>query len=266
MLFDCLLELLAYKSDINKRMRISVITATWNSGSTIEDTIQSLASQGYKNVEYIIVDGASRDNTLGIVERYHSYVAHVISEKDSGIYDALNKGIKAATGDVIGFLHSDDIYARNNTLQDIADAFSDESVDAVYGDLEYVSKENTEHIVRKWVSGSFSRKSIRNGWMPPHPTFYLRRKYYTELGGFDLSYRIAADYESILRYLWGAQLKACYIPGVMVKMRVGGESNRSLRNVLKKSCEDVRAMKQNNLPVLRAILGKNFSKIPQFFL
>jgi glycosyltransferase len=247
-------------------MKISIITATWNSESTIADTLDSLASQTYGATEFIIVDGASKDKTISIVQSRNGLINQIISEPDKGIYDALNKGIQAATGDVIGFLHSDDIFASPETLNQVASVFSEESIDAVYGDLDYVSKENTSNIIRHWQSGDFVKNKIKNGWMPPHPTFYMRRKHYLNLGGFDLSYRIAADYESILRYLWQTDMKVAYIPEVLVKMRIGGESNRSLKNIIRKSKEDWRAMKDNGVPPLQAILGKNLSKIPQFFV
>ena len=190
----------------------------------------------------------------------------LISEKDNGIYDALNKGINIATGEIVGFLHSDDYYAHERVLQLVADAFSDASVNGVYGDLEYVSRRNSDTVVRQWLSGKYDRNRILNGWMPPHPTFYMRNRVYKQLGGFDTSYKIAADYESILRYLWKNSLAVEYIPEVMIKMRMGGTSNQSLKNIVLKIKEDMRAIKGNNLPLLRAIFGKNISKVPQFFL
>ncbi|MCL1073887.1 glycosyltransferase family 2 protein [Shewanella dokdonensis] len=247
-------------------MKISIVTATWNSESTIMDTLDSLASQTYHLTEFIIVDGASKDKTLSLIQGRDGLINTVISEPDKGIYDALNKGIQKATGDVIGFLHSDDIFASPTTLEQIASVFADESIDALYGDLDYVSKDNTSNIIRHWQSGDFVKSKIKNGWMPPHPTFYMRRKHYLKLGGFDLSYRIAADYESILRYLWQTDMNVAYIPSVLVKMRIGGESNRSLKNIIRKSKEDWRAMKGNGVSPLQAILGKNLSKIPQFFI
>ncbi|WP_417762096.1 glycosyltransferase family 2 protein [Shewanella sp.] len=247
-------------------MKISIITATWNSESTIVDTLLSLASQSYQNTEFIVVDGASKDTTLKIVNGHEGLIDIIISEPDQGIYDALNKGITVATGDVIGFLHSDDIFASVDTLDKVASAFADNATDAVYGDLDYVSKDDTSRVIRHWQSGEFVKSKFKNGWMPPHPTFYMRKKHYQKLGGFNLSYRIAADYESILRYLWQENLNVNYIPEVLVKMRVGGESNRSLQNIIRKSKEDWRAMKSNGIAPLPAILGKNLSKIPQFFV
>jgi len=246
-------------------MKISVITATWNSEATIGDTLASFASQDFKDTEYLIIDGASSDGTLDVVRAKGKRVDKIISESDKGIYDALNKGIGLATGDVIGFLHSDDVYAHPAVLTQVANTFIKNDVDAVYGDLVYVSKSDPDKIIRKWTSGDFSREKFRNGWMPPHPTFYLKRSCYERFGGFDLSYRIAADYDSILRYMWKHKITAAYIPDVLVRMRVGGESNRSIKNIICKSKEDLRAMSANGLPVTQALLGKNLSKIPQFF-
>jgi len=247
-------------------MKITVITATWNSERTIVDTLASFASQDHQDTEYIIVDGGSTDNTIQIIKDSNVRVDKIISEKDKGIYDALNKGIAMATGDVVGFLHSDDIFADTYVLSKIATAMQVGEVDAVYGDLDYVSKLNTNKVIRRWVSGAFDRNKMRNGWMPPHPTFYMKRDCYERFGGFNLGYRIAADYDSILRYLWSENLTVSYIPYVLIKMRVGGESNRSFMNILKKSQEDCLAMSGNGLPVLRALVGKNLSKIPQFFM
>ena len=246
-------------------MKISVITATWNSALTIDDTIRSMIAQDYPNIEHIIVDGASTDSTLDIVTRYGDRIAVVVSEKDKGIYDALNKGIALATGDVVGFLHSDDFFADDRVLSRIAEAFVKRSSGAVYGDLDYVSKSDTTKIVRRWVSGSFKRSKFRNGWMPPHPTFYMRRELYLSLGSFDLKFSIAADYHSMLRYLWANRISATYIPSTLIKMRVGGESNQSLLNILKKTNEDRVAMIENGIPPVRGLLLKNLSKIQQFF-
>lgn len=246
-------------------MKISVITATWNSATTIEDTLRSFDSQDYSNTEYIIVDGASTDETIEIIKASGVPIDTLVSEKDKGIYDALNKGIELATGDVIGFLHSDDIFADSFALSRIAKAFLLHQSDSVYGDLEYVSKDSPDKIIRKWNSGDFNRERMRYGWMPPHPTFYMKRSHYKKLGKFDLNFRIAADYDSILRYLWLNKLSASYIPNVLVKMRVGGESNRSISNIIQKSREDHRAMQNNGLPWVKALMSKNLSKIQQFF-
>lgn len=246
-------------------MKISIITATYNSAKTLEQTLNSLNSQDYPDIEYIIVDGVSTDSTLKIVEQYGDRVTTVISEKDNGIYDALNKGIALATGDIIGFLHSDDLFADEQVVGCIAQEFSKKPTDAVYGDLNYVSKSDATKIIRRWISGNFNRGKFKNGWMPPHPTFYMKREHYLSLGSFDLKFSISSDYESMLRYLWKNKLCVRYIPKVLINMRVGGESNRSLPNIWKKTNEDVQAMVKNGIPPIRGLILKNLSKVSQFF-
>ncbi|QHP57711.1 glycosyltransferase family 2 protein [Pectobacterium carotovorum] len=246
-------------------MKVSIITATYNSAKTISDTLESLNAQTYPDIEYIIIDGGSKDNTLSLIKSSCSRVSVVVSEPDKGIYDALNKGILSATGDIIGFLHSDDFFAYPDAVKDIVDAMHESNADAVYGDLNYISSTDNDVIVRKWVSGGFDINKMKLGWMPPHPTFYMKRSCYQRFGSFDLSYRISADYDSLLRYLWINKITVKYIPKVIINMRVGGMSNRSLSNMIMKTKEDVKAMKSNKLPWLSAVAGKNLSKIPQFF-
>lgn len=246
-------------------MKISVITATWNSQQTVADTLRSLDAQLYQDTEYLVIDGASTDNTLDIVRSHGGRVDKLISEPDQGIYDALNKGIEAATGDIVGFLHSDDVYANNKVLAKIAEAFATTNVDAIYGDLDYVSKDENDRLVRHWKSHPFKRRKLRYGWMPPHPTFYMRTQLYRDLGGFDLRFKIAADYDSLLRYLWKNQITVGYIPEVLVKMRLGGASNRSIKNMIQKSREDCLAMNANGISPFIALPVKNLSKLPQFF-
>ncbi|KHS67274.1 glycosyltransferase family 2 protein [Pectobacterium brasiliense] len=246
-------------------MKVSIITATYNSAKTISDTLKSLNEQTYPDIEYIIIDGGSKDNTLSLIKSSCSRVSVIISEPDKGIYDALNKGILSATGDIVGFLHSDDFFAYPDAVKDIVDAMRESNADAVYGDLNYISSTDNDVIVRKWVSGGFDINKMKLGWMPPHPTFYMKRACYQRFGSFDLSYRISADYDSLLRYLWIHKVTVKYIPKVIINMRVGGMSNRSLSNMIMKTKEDVKAMKSNKLPWLSAVAGKNLSKIPQFF-
>ncbi|EOT1824048.1 TPA: glycosyltransferase [Vibrio vulnificus] len=246
-------------------MKVSVITATYNSSQTIVDTVRSLEGQTYSDIEYIIVDGASKDNTLQVIEQNCSRVSKIISEPDRGIYDALNKGIQAATGDIIGFLHSDDLLAYPQAIADLVNTMQASQSQAVYADLEYVSKDDISKTVRLWTSGEYQKQNLLNGWMPPHPTFYMRRECYQALGVFDLSFRISADYDSLLRYLWLNSVTMSYLPKVLIKMRVGGASNRSLSNIYKKSCEDIRALKNSQVFWPKALLIKNVSKIPQFF-
>lgn len=247
-------------------MKISIITATWNSASTIESAVMSVSSQSYKNVEHIIIDGGSTDGTVDILNNLKMKNVNliVVSEKDNGIYDALNKGISLSTGDVIGFMHSDDIYSGSEVIESIVNEFNEKNSDMVYGDLDYVEKNNIEKVVRAWRSGVFSRKKMKYGWMPPHPTVYMKNSKYIEMGGFDESYKISSDYDSMLRYMYAGNLKISYIDKVMVKMRVGGASNRSLKNLVIKTKEDIRAMKKHGIFWPVAIVYKNLSKIGQF--
>lgn len=247
-----------------KKFTISVITITYNSEKTLRDTIDSVLGQTYGDVEYIIVDGKSKDSTCDIVREYGDKITKFVSEKDNGLYDALNKGIRMATGDVVGFLHSDDVYASPNTLKLIAEAFLHFNVDSVFGDLVYVDQADTSKIVRFWRSGKFHISKALAGWMPPHPTFYAKCSVYEKYGGFNTTFKIAADYESILRFLVRFRISSFYIPLVLVRMRVGGESNKSVKNLIRKSREDLRAMRINGLLSFVAIFSKNVSKFKQF--
>lgn len=245
-------------------MKISIITITYNSEKTLRDTIESVLSQSYQDIEYIIVDGKSKDGTCDIIRSYGERIATFVSEKDNGLYDALNKGIRLATGDVVGFLHSDDMYASNETVKLLAEAFTKFNIDSVYGDLVYVDQSDTNKIIRFWRSRKFSRSRALTGWMPPHPTFYVKREIYEKYGGFNTTFRIAADYESILRFLVRFRVSTFYIPLVLIRMRVGGESNKSIKNVIRKSLEDIRAMHTNGLISFAALFNKNASKFKQF--
>ncbi len=244
---------------------ISVVTAVYNSRDTVGQALDSVFSQSHPNIESVVIDGASTDGTQAVIERYRNRIGTFISERDQGIYDALNKGIHHASGDVVGFLHADDLFAHENVLARIADAFSDPKVDAVYGDLVYVRHEDVNQIVRYWRAGSFDMDALRRGWMPPHPTFYVRRSIYERLGAFDTRYRIAADYDSVLRFLAHGGIHAAYIPEVLIRMRVGGISNRSLRSILRKSREDLEVTRRNKIGGIGTVLQKNFSKVSQFW-
>lgn len=215
----------------------------------------------------MVIDGASSDGTLSLLEENRGQIAVLISEPDKGLYDALNKGIARSTGDVVGFLHADDVYAHPDVLAHVAQAFADPEVCAVFGDLQYVKKEDTTVVVRHWQSSPFSEQRLAWGWMPPHPTLYVRREWYEKIGGFDTSYRIAADYFSILQLFSQPGFRAVYLPQVMVKMRLGGASNRSLRNVIRKSREDLDALRRSKVGALGglgALVWKNLSKLGQF--
>jgi len=245
-------------------MKISIITISYNSGHSISDAINSVLSQTYSDIEYIIVDGKSKDNTVEIVKSYGSKIAKFVSEPDKGIYDALNKGIRMATGDVIGFMHSDDLFASNDIIAKAADIFEKNDVDSIYGDLQYVYKNDTNKVLRYWKSGVFSIRRLKMGWMPPHPTFYVKKKVYDTYGVFNTDFRIAADYDTMIRFLGKHRISTHYLPEVMVKMRVGGASNRSLKNIIKKTKEDMKALKDNNFGSVFTLVFKNLRKVTQF--
>ena len=245
-------------------MKISIITATYNSAKTLQHTIDSLLSQSFSDWEQIIVDGGSTDNTLDIVhsnELSYNQRGICISGKDTGIYNAINKGIEQATGEIIGILNSDDVLASNHVLQEIAATFERTQADAVYGDLLYCKGDN---VVRRWKSNNFRRRELKYGWMPAHPTFYCRREVYRTLGQYDEHLRISADYDFMLRVL-KRDYRAVYIPDVLVKMQVGGISNRNLHTILLKSKEDAIALHRNHIGCgWLTILVKNIRKTMQF--
>ena len=245
-------------------MKISVVTIVYNRARFISGALESTARQTYPDVEHILQDGGSTDGTLDIIRQHDREETKLVSEPDDGIYDALNKGIKRATGDVIGLMHSDDIFADDTVLDRVATAMADTECDGVYGDLDYVSASDTGKIIRKWRSGRFEKANIRKGWMPPHPTLYLRRDVFDKFGLYDTSYRISADYDAMLRYLVKGNIRLAYIPEVLVKMRVGGESNKSLTKILQKSREDYRAIRSNGVGGVGTLAMKNLSKVTQF--
>jgi len=252
---------------MGNNIKISIVTANWNCASTLPDCLASVAQQNHLNREHIIVDGASTDGTIDIINQHIDQIATFKSERDNGIYDALNKGIQLATGDVVGFLHADDFYASDDALYKIAKAFEDPTVCAVYGDLEYVSQQDTSKVIRRWQSKPFNQRDLGWGWMPAHPTLYVRRNWYSKIVGFDISYRIAADYLSILKLFTQRGFKTEYIPKVLITMRLGGASNKSIKTILKKSNEDWRALRTcgfSATSALRAITWKNLRKLSQF--
>ncbi|MEW6601243.1 MAG: glycosyltransferase family 2 protein [Nitrospirota bacterium] len=247
-------------------MKVSIITAVYNSRDTIEDSIRSVLDQKYENIEYIVVDGGSSDGTVEIVKKYQERISKFTSEPDKGIYHALNKGLEMATGDIVGFLHADDMYANSLVLDWIVSRIMNCNTDSCYGDLQYVYRKNTSKTLRYWKSCPYSRGLFKKGWMPPHPTFFVRKEVFDKYGHFNTDFKIAADYEHMLRVLEKKKISTYYIPEVLVKMRIGGKSNRGLKNLLMKSSEDYRAWKVNNLEGgLFTILLKNISKLPQFF-
>jgi glycosyltransferase involved in cell wall biosynthesis len=247
-------------------VKISVITAVRNNRATLADALDSALAQDHSDLELIVIDGASTDGTLDVARRYAGRLAQMVSEPDGGLYHALNKGLRLATGEAVGFLHADDRFADDRVLSRIAAALADPAVDACYGDLLYVRQDDPRRVVRCWRAGEYHRQRLARGWMPPHPTFYARRAVYQRLGGFDLRYRIAADYDCLLRFLGAGRITCAYIPTVLIHMRLGGASNRSLRNLLRKSREDYHALRRNCIGGLGALFCKNMQKLPQFFI
>lgn len=256
-------------------MKISIITATYNAAASIADTQRSLGIQDYSRdqIEWIVIDGASTDRTLDLIRTAAFQPDQLISEPDKGIYDALNKGIGMATGDIIGFLHADDFFASPNVLTRIACAFRNSGADAVYGDLQYVRKmENgTFSTVRTWKSGIYDRGKLHWGWMPPHPAFYVKREVYerTVLANgdyYNTSYSCAADYDFMLRIFSKYGIEPAYLKWVLVKMQLGGVSNRSLKHILQKSLEDWRIIRGSRIGHVHTLACKNLRKVGQFFI
>ncbi|MCS7035861.1 MAG: glycosyltransferase family 2 protein [Saprospiraceae bacterium] len=246
-------------------LSISIITVAYNSAETIGDTLESVRQQTYPCVEHIVVDGASTDGTPDIARTFE-HVARVVSEPDCGAYDAMNKGIALASGDVIGLLNADDAYVSPEALAWVAQTLQQTGADACYADLQYVRRDQPDRIVRHWHSGPFRPARFRWGWMPPHPTFFTYKKYYNALGAYDTRLRLSADYELMLRFLYKYRLTAAYLPRVLVRMRTGGMSNASLRQRWRANQEDRLAWQMNNLaPGPLTLWLKPLRKIPQFW-
>lgn len=250
---------------MTKETKVSIITPALNSAATIRDTIDSVLQQTHTHFEYIIVDGASRDQTVPIVQTYNGRISHLLSEPDDGLYDAMNKGIARATGEIVAILNSDDFYVHSRVLEKVVHLFDHYGVDSVYGDLKYVSAREPSRVVRHWRSGHYHPDNFRYGWMPPHPAFFVRREVYERYGAFDTRFRNSADYELMLRLLYKHRISACYLPEVLVHMRTGGTSNRTLRSRLRSNREDRMAWKVNGLhPPFYTTLLKPARKMSQF--
>jgi len=250
-----------------KDFSFSIITVTYNNAATIRQTIESVLGQTYKNLEYIIIDGASTDGTVEIIREYADRVQW-ISEPDRGLYFAMNKGWRLAKNEFVGFINADDFYNNHEVLETIADTIKrNPNTWATYGDLAYVEADNTDKILRYWEAGPYKRKSFIMGWMPPHPTFFVRRHAFELFGGFKAtSFRSAADYEFMLRILYRNRITPTYIPQLLVRMRVGGVSNRSVMNRFRGNWEDWKAWRSNNYwPYFFTLIFKPLRKIPQFF-
>jgi glycosyltransferase involved in cell wall biosynthesis len=242
---------------------VSVVTAVLNRAATLAQALASVQAQQGVRVEHIVIDGGSTDGSLELLRAQGERIAVLVSEPDAGIYHALNKGLARATGDIVGFLHSDDVYAHERVLARVGAAFADPAVEAAYGDLDYVTPD-AARVLRRWRAGPYARGRLARGWMPPHPAFFARRSVYERLGTFDTAFRIAADYDWLLRVLGAGGVQPAYIPEVLVRMRWGGASNRSLARLLRKSREDLRALRRHRIGGVGALLLKNLSKLPQF--
>lgn len=245
-------------------MKFSLITACYNSAATIRDTLESVAEQTHPDIEHIVVDGASADATMAIVREHGQHVAKAVSEKDSGIYNAMNKGIALATGDVIGTINSDDFYASPLAIAEVARVFGESGADCVFGDLEYVDPLDPARVRRRWRSRPYQPGAFQRGWHPAHPTFFVKRGIYERLGGFDESLRISSDFELMLRFLEAGKVSSAYLPMVLVKMRDGGVSNRTFANILRANIECYRAFGKNGLRASPLVMvRKPLSKLMQ---
>lgn len=246
-------------------MKVTIITVCFNTADTIEDTVKSVISQDYKNIEHIVIDGGSTDETLEILSRYKNKISRIVSEPDEGIYDAMNKGIRLATGDVVGFLNAGDFYAVETAVSQIVTSLQKNDCEIVYADLEYVAENNPIKVVRKWKSRPYKDGLFEKGWHPPHPTFFAKKSVFDKYGDFDLSYNIGADYELMLRFMKKYGVKSCYIPEVLVKMRTGGMSNKNLWHIAKANIQCFQAWQKNGLKVAPFImLKKTSSKLVQY--
>jgi len=247
-------------------MRISIVTAVFNNADTIGATLESVRAQSHRDIEHIVIDGGSTDGTLEVLERYRNDIAVLISEPDRGIYHAMNKGLEQATGDIVGTLNGDDMFARGDALDMIAAQFKDPEIDATYGNLVYVDRDDTSKIIRYWQSRDYEPGLFERGWIPAHPTFYVRRSVYEQHGLFDTRYSIQSDFELCMRFLRVHQIRSKFIPTILVRMRMGGVTNRSIGSILAGNLESYRACRRHGLAVnpLTFFAKKWGSRLPQF--
>jgi len=244
-------------------MKISIITVSYNSAKTIETTFNSVLKQTYNDIEYILIDGGSTDNTLKIAKKYNEIITVLVSEQDNGLYDAMNKGINLATGDVIGLINSDDLFCDPDALTKVANKFKkDKNLDSIYADLYYVNQKDINKISRRWITGK--QKPFKYGWHPAHPTFYVKKSVYDKYGLFDLNFKLAADFEIMLRFLEKYKISTTYLEEPLVKMRLGGETNKNFKNIYNQNLECLRAFKKNDLIVVK-LLYPFFRIVPKFF-
>lgn len=243
-------------------MKVSVITVVYNNAKKIERAIKSVINQTYGDIEYIVVDGGSTDGTLAIIKRYQGYISKWISEPDEGIYDAFNKGIRLSSGDIVAFLNSDDVYANEKVIEKVVNKFQESEAGGVYGDLVYTDQGG--RIVRYWKAGEYRRELLKRGWMPPHPTLFLKKRIYQDYGLYRTDMKISSDYDICLRLLWRAGIRIAYIPEVLVVMERGGMSNRSLLNRMRAVLEDYIAIRDSKVGGIGTLLLKKFTKVGQF--
>ncbi|HKK40644.1 MAG TPA: glycosyltransferase family 2 protein [Cryomorphaceae bacterium] len=248
-------------------MKVSVITISYNAADTLEDTILSVVNQTYDDLEYIVIDGASADGSLEIIEKYRDKIQHFVSEPDEGIYFAMNKGIEMATGDVIAILNADDTYAADDIIEKVVSHLSEAGTDSLYGDLHYVDRLGAGNVVRRWKAGKFVRSFFLKGWMVPHPTFFVKKEVYQKYGLFNTELTASADYEFMVRVLYKEKISTTYLPVVMVNMKKGGQSNLSIQNRIKANKEDRLAWDLNGVkPETFTFIKKPFRKISQFLI
>lgn len=245
-------------------MKISVVTAVMNGRATLPQMLDSLKAQTHRQVEHVVQDGGSTDGTLDYLQTHGHGAMALLSVPDTGIYDAINQGITRASGDVIGLLHADDQLASDDVLARVAQAMQAPEIDGVYGDLQYIARDDETRVIRHWKAGDFTPAQLRRGWMPPHPTLYLRREVFARVGLYDTSYQISGDYDGMLRFLTKGQVRLAYLPHVMVRMSMGGVSNRSFAHMIRKSREDYRAIRRHQVGGIGTLVAKNLSKLPQF--
>ena len=247
--------------------KISIITVTYNCASTLIDTINSVNQQTARNdIEYIIIDGNSTDDTLSIIRRNENNIDKFISEPDKGIYDAMNKGLSLANGEWVGFLHADDLFFNNTTIETLITNIKYTNKNVVYGNLNYIKPTPPHHIIRHWQSKAFTPQILKRGWMPPHPTVYIKNNLIKKIGEYNINFKISADYDYMLRLFSNPSTDSLFLDTVMINMRLGGVSNNSLKNIIRKSSEDYQALKNNKIGGFYALFQKNFSKLKQFNL
>jgi glycosyltransferase involved in cell wall biosynthesis len=253
---------------VSSTLKISIITVVLNNRAHIGECIQSVSSQTFADIEHIVIDGGSTDGTADIIKNCGNKISRWVSEPDRGIYDAMNKGLAMASGEVIGFLNADDVYAAADVLGVMAAAMGDPDIDACYSDLVYVDRHDFNKVVRYWRSRPLEPGLFQGGWVPAHPTFFVRKKIYDQYGGFDLQYKLAADFELMARFLEFHKIRAVYIPRILVKMRAGGATNRSIANIVKQNFEIVRACRKNGIGIslLSFLMRKFRARVHQFSL